>query len=80
MCPVYLRGKAYLMLHEGNAAAGKFQKFIDHWGLVSNFPWGALARLDLARAYTVQGNTDKARVAYQTSSPSGKMPTSTSPF
>jgi eukaryotic-like serine/threonine-protein kinase len=33
MCPVYLRGKAYLMLHDGNAAAAEFQKFIDHLGL-----------------------------------------------
>jgi len=32
------------MLHDGNAAAGEFQKFIDHRGLVVNFPWGALAR------------------------------------
>jgi hypothetical protein len=32
---------------------------------VVNFPWGALARLGLARAYAIQGNTVKARVAYQ---------------
>ena len=51
LCPVYLRGEAYLMLHDGNAAAAEFQKFIDHRGLVANFPWGALARLGLARAY-----------------------------
>ena len=45
MNPVYLRGEAYLMLHDGNRAAAEFQKFIDHRGLVGNFPWGALARL-----------------------------------
>ncbi|MGA2372343.1 MAG: protein kinase domain-containing protein [Candidatus Korobacteraceae bacterium] len=65
LCPVYLRGEAYLMLHDGNRAAAEFQKFIDHYGLVVNFPWGALARLGLARAYAIQGNTVKARVAYQ---------------
>jgi serine/threonine protein kinase len=65
LCPVYLRGEAYLMLHDGERAAAEFQKFIDHRGLVVNFPWGALARLDLARAYALQGNTIKARAAYQ---------------
>ena len=30
-----------------------------------NFPWGALARLGLARAYVLQGDTAKARTAYQ---------------
>ncbi|MGA3168760.1 MAG: protein kinase [Terriglobia bacterium] len=65
MCPVYLRGDAYLMLHDGNRAATEFQKFIDHRGLVRNFPWGALARLGLARAYAMQGDDAKARTAYQ---------------
>jgi eukaryotic-like serine/threonine-protein kinase len=65
LCPVYLRGEAYLMLHDGNRAAAEFQKFIDHRGLVANFPWGALARLGLARAYAIQGDTAKARAAYQ---------------
>jgi serine/threonine protein kinase len=65
LCPVYLRGEAYLMLHDGRAAAAEFQKFIDHRGVVVNFPWGALARLGLARAYAMQENTVKARAAYQ---------------
>ena len=65
LCPAYLRGEAYLMLHDGNQAAAEFQKFIDHRGLVVNFPWGALARLGLARAYALQGDTAKARPAYQ---------------
>jgi len=64
LCPAYLRGEAYLMLHDGNAAA-EFQKFIDHRGVVMNFPWGALARLGLARAYAMQGDTSKACRAYQ---------------
>ena len=65
LCPVYLRGEAYLMLHDGNRAAAEFQKFIDRRGLVANFPWGALDRLGLARAYALQGDTAKARAAYQ---------------
>jgi tetratricopeptide (TPR) repeat protein len=65
LCPAYLRGEAYLTLHDGHRAAGEFQKFIDHRGLVMNFPWGALARLGLARAYAMQGDTAKARATYQ---------------
>jgi len=65
MCPAYLRGQAYLMLDDGNRAAAEFQKFINLRGLVVNFPWGAIARLDLARAYALQGDTAKARSAYQ---------------
>jgi tetratricopeptide (TPR) repeat protein len=64
-CPAYVRGEAYLMLHDGKAAAAEFQKFIDHRGVIVNFPWGALARLQLARAYALQGDTDKAKAAYQ---------------
>jgi hypothetical protein len=60
-----MAGEAYLMLHDGNRAAAEFQKFIDHRRVVMNFPWGALARLGLARAYAMEGNTAKARAAYQ---------------
>jgi serine/threonine protein kinase/tetratricopeptide (TPR) repeat protein len=65
MSPAYVRGEAWLMLHDGNRAAAEFQKFIDHRGLVVTFPWGALARLGLARAYALQGDMAKARAAYQ---------------
>jgi serine/threonine protein kinase/tetratricopeptide (TPR) repeat protein len=70
LLPVYLRGEAYLMLHDGNAAAAEYQKFIDHYGIVANFPWGALARLGLARSYALDAAKDpaardKARAAYQ---------------
>jgi hypothetical protein len=33
--------------------------------VVVNFPLAALARLGLARAYTMEGDTTKARAAYQ---------------
>jgi len=65
LLPAYLRGEAYLMLHDGKGAAAEFQKFIDHRGLVGNFSFGALARLGLARAYAAQGNTVSARATYE---------------
>jgi predicted Zn-dependent protease len=64
--PVYLLGYTYLALHDGGRAAAEFQKYIDHRGLIRNSPWGALARLGLARAYVMQGDSAKARAAYQT--------------
>src|SRR3989441_893600 len=63
--PAYVRGQAQLMGHNGIAAATEFQKFLDHRGITINFPLGALAHLGLARAYAMQGNTAKARAAYQ---------------
>jgi hypothetical protein len=40
-------------------------EILDHRGIVLNFPIGALAHLGLARAYVLQGDTVKARTAYQ---------------
>ncbi|HXN26524.1 MAG TPA: protein kinase [Candidatus Acidoferrales bacterium] len=65
MYPVYVRGEAYLAARKGNEAAAEFQKILDHRGLVLNEPIGALAHLQIARAYAMQGDTVKARAAYQ---------------
>ncbi len=65
MYPAYLRGEAQLMAHNGAAAAAEFQKFLDHPGIVTNFPLGALAHLGLARAYALSADTAKAKSAYQ---------------
>jgi tetratricopeptide (TPR) repeat protein len=65
MYPVYLRGEAYLLAHEGKEAAAEFQKIIDHPGVVLNFPLGALAHLQQGRAYALQGDVARARAAYQ---------------
>lgn len=65
LCPAYLRGEACFTLHDGYQGAEEFQEFVDHRGVVMNFPWGSLARLGLARAYAMQGNAAKARAAYQ---------------
>lgn len=62
--PIYLRGEAYLAAHQGAAAAAEFQKILDHPGLILNDPIAALARLGLARAYSAQGDTPKAKTAY----------------
>jgi len=65
MYPVFVRGEAYLAAHQGNEAATEFQKILGHPGVVLNEPIGALAHLQIARAYALQGDTAKARAAYQ---------------
>jgi eukaryotic-like serine/threonine-protein kinase len=62
---VYVRAQAYLSAQQGQLAATEFQKVLDHRGLLWNCATGALARLGLARAYVLQGDTAKARAAYQ---------------
>jgi eukaryotic-like serine/threonine-protein kinase len=63
--PIYVRGEAYLALHQGAEAATEFQKILDHRGIVASDPIGALAHLQLGRAYAMQGDTAKAKAAYQ---------------
>jgi eukaryotic-like serine/threonine-protein kinase len=63
--PVYVRGQAYLAAHRGSEAAAEFEKIIGHRGVVVNRPTGGLAHLGLARAYAMQGDTAKAKAAYQ---------------
>jgi hypothetical protein len=62
--PIYLRGEAFLAAHQGTGAAREFQKIIDHRSISLNSV-GALARLGIARACTMQGDTAKAKQAYQ---------------
>ena len=63
--PVYVRGEAYLAARQGKEAAAEFQKIIDYRGIVQNSPIGALAHLQIGRAYAMQGDTAKAKAAYQ---------------
>jgi len=65
MYPAYVRGEAYLALHQGPQAAAEYQKILEHRGIVLNCLNGALAHLGLARAYVLQGDTVKAKAAYQ---------------
>jgi hypothetical protein len=65
MYPVYVRAEAYLNGQQGSGAAAEFQKILNHRGLSWNCATGALAHLGLARSYALQGDTAKARAAYQ---------------
>jgi tetratricopeptide (TPR) repeat protein/predicted Ser/Thr protein kinase len=63
--PAYVRGQAYLLAHNGTAAAAEFQKLLDHRGIVQNSVTGSLAHLQVGRAYAMAGDTAKAKAAYQ---------------
>ena len=63
--PVYVRAEAYLSGQHGSEAVVEFQKILDHRGLLWNCATGVLAHLGLARAYVLQGDTVKAKAAYQ---------------
>jgi eukaryotic-like serine/threonine-protein kinase len=63
--PVFVRGEAYIAAHQGNEAAVEFQKILDHPGIVWTSPIGALAHLQVGRAYSLQGDIVKAKAAYQ---------------
>jgi eukaryotic-like serine/threonine-protein kinase len=75
MYPVWVRGKAYLALGNGAAAAAEFQKILDHRGLMLNNVTGALAHLYLGRARALEARSlqgaaaenakAQARAAYQ---------------
>ena len=63
--PAYVRGLAYLAAHQGAEAAAEFQKILDHRGIVVSDPVGALAHVQLGRAYALSGDKTKAKSAYQ---------------
>jgi len=63
--PVFTRGEAYLKMRDGAKAAAEFQRVLDHRGAAGFAVEYPLARLNLARAYVMQGDSAKARTAYQ---------------
>ena len=63
--PMYLRGEAYLMLHNGPAAVTEFRKIIDHPGVMGVSPFGALAHLGLARARVLLSEKGEAKAEYE---------------
>jgi eukaryotic-like serine/threonine-protein kinase len=62
--PLYLRGLALLMAHQGPAAAAEFQKLMDHRTLTT-FVTPRLSKLQLARAYAMSQDISKAKATYQ---------------
>jgi len=62
--PIYVRGLAYLAARQPSEAAGEFQRIVDHRSIVLVDPMDAMARLQLARALALSGDTAKARSAY----------------
>ncbi|MGA8305033.1 MAG: hypothetical protein WB723_05110, partial [Candidatus Acidiferrales bacterium] len=63
--PVWVRAEAYRIAGQGAEAVREYQRILDHRGAVINGIIGALAHIGLARAYALQGDAAKARVAYQ---------------
>ena len=62
--PIYVRGVAYLAARQPTEAAAEFQRILDHRGIVLVDPLDAMARLQLARALALSGDTVKAKSAY----------------
>ena len=62
--PIYVRGLAYLAAQQPVEAAAEFQRIVDHRSIVLVDPIDALARLQLARALALSGDTVKAKSAY----------------
>ena len=63
--PVYIRGVAYLALKKGKEAAAEFRKFQERRGIAVNCPLAALAKLQLGRAYLLDGDSINSRRSYQ---------------
>ena len=63
--PAYVRGEAYLAAGRDREAAAEFQKVLDHRGIVFADPIGALAHVQLGRAYHLVGDEVKAKASYQ---------------
>jgi hypothetical protein len=63
--PAYIRGLAYLQMHEGRLAAAEFEKLLAHPSLVGTAVTGALSRVQLARAQRMMGDEAAARKSYE---------------
>ena len=62
--PIYVRGLAHLAARQPAAAAAEFQRILEHRSIVLVDPMDALARLQLARALALSGDSAKAKGAY----------------
>jgi hypothetical protein len=61
----YIRGGAFMARHQYTEAATEYQKVLDHRGIVGADPIGALAHLQLGRAFVSSGDKNKAKPFYQ---------------
>jgi tetratricopeptide (TPR) repeat protein len=61
---VYVRGLAYLAARQGGEAAAEFQKILEGRAIVVSDPIGALAHLQIGRAYAMSGDRTRAKAAY----------------
>ena len=61
----YVRGEAFAAARRYPEAVAEFQKLLDHRGIVGADPIGALAHLQLGRAFILSGDKVKAKAAYQ---------------
>jgi lipopolysaccharide biosynthesis regulator YciM len=61
----YVRGEAYLMNRNAEAAAAEFQRLLSHRGVVGIDVEVPLAHLQIGRAYAMRGDTAKAKAAYK---------------
>jgi serine/threonine protein kinase/tetratricopeptide (TPR) repeat protein len=62
--PIYVRGLAHLAARQPAEAVGEFQRILDHRSIVLVDPMDAMARLQLARALALSGDTVKAKGVY----------------
>jgi predicted Zn-dependent protease len=65
LLPNYLRAMAYLQLRRAEEAATEFRAVLDHRGVAPMATMWEMAQLGLARAHALQGDTAKAKAAYQ---------------
>jgi serine/threonine protein kinase/tetratricopeptide (TPR) repeat protein len=61
----YVRGAALIAAHRYPDAVAEFQKILDHRGIVGLDPIGALAHLQLGKAFAFSGDKAKAKAAYE---------------
>jgi len=63
--PVYAHGEACLAAPRDVDAVAEFQKILNNRGIVFSDPVGALAHLQLGRAYALSGDRSRAKDAYK---------------
>jgi serine/threonine protein kinase/tetratricopeptide (TPR) repeat protein len=65
LLPNYVRAMAYLRVRRSEDAAAEFRAILVHRGVSPLGPTWVLSHLGLARAYSLKGDTAKARAAYE---------------